>query len=35
VVLKLENKFSSEIKEKILLTARNMKIEETKNNPKN
>lgn len=34
ITLKLENKFSSEIKEKILLTARSMKIEETKNNPK-
>jgi len=31
---KLENKFSSEIKEKILLTARSMKIEEAKNNAK-
>jgi hypothetical protein len=35
IVIKLENKFSSEIKEKILLTARSMKIEESKNNPKN
>ena len=34
ITLKLENKFSSEIKEKILLTARSMKIEESKNNPK-
>jgi citrate lyase gamma subunit len=35
IVSKLENKFSSEIKEKILLTARSMKIEESKKDPKN
>lgn len=35
IILKLENKFSSEIKDKILLTARSMKIDELKNNPKN
>jgi hypothetical protein len=35
IVSKLENKFSSEIKEKILLTAKSMKIEESKKDPKN